>query len=88
MSQHTPGRSYPIATRWSGSRFCGCRVVRDRYRPVVEECKLHAATIDLLAALTAAFLAMGRAGANADTTHPLRPAWEQARVAMSKAEEG
>jgi ABC-type nitrate/sulfonate/bicarbonate transport system substrate-binding protein len=40
---------------------------------------------DLLAALTNALVAMGRAGANADTKHPLRGAWEDARAAIAKA---
>lgn len=33
-------------------------------------------------ALTCAFLAMGRAGANHNLSHPLRPAWEDARRAL------
>ena len=33
-------------------------------------------------ALENAFIAMGQAGANADTKHPLRSAWEAARAAL------
>lgn len=43
---------------------------------------------ELLAALTAAFMAMGRTGANADVNHPLRKDWEAARAAIARAEAG
>jgi len=89
MAKHMPGPSYSIGARWAGSRFCGCRITRDRYRrPVVEECCLHVAAIDILGALESAFVAMGMAGANADTAHPLRPSWELARAAIRKAQGG
>ena len=48
--------------------------------------RLIAAAPQLLSALINALVFMGRAGANADTKHPLRPAWEDARAAIAKAE--
>ena len=36
-------------------------------------------------ALEAAFVAMGKMGANADTKHPLRAAWELARRALDNS---
>jgi hypothetical protein len=48
--------------------------------------ELRAINAYLLAALVNAFVAMGRAGANADTKHQLRSAWEDARSAIARAE--
>lgn len=58
-----------------------------------DEAKANAAFIvravneraELIAALENAFVAMGRAGANADTIHPLRGTWEDARAVLARA---
>lgn len=42
-------------------------------------------TPDVLASLIVAYYAMGRAGANSDSKHPLRQAWEQAQTAIAQA---
>jgi hypothetical protein len=41
---------------------------------------------ELVSALNGALFAMGAAGANADVHHPLRPAWEDARKVLARAE--
>lgn len=41
---------------------------------------------EMLEALELALVEMGRAGANADVKHPLRPSWEKVRAAIAKAE--
>lgn len=40
---------------------------------------------EVVEALWAAFIAMGRAGANGDINHPLRKDWEAAREALTKS---
>lgn len=40
---------------------------------------------DLVKALEEAFCDTGRAGANADTNHPLRGTWKRLRAALAKA---
>jgi len=41
--------------------------------------------VEALDTLEAAFVAMGHMGANIDTQHALRPAWERARATLMKA---
>lgn len=56
------------------------------YATSAADASLIAAAPELLEALQVAVFAMGAQGANHDLRHPLRPAWEQARAAIAKAE--
>ena len=51
-----------------------------------DRANLFEAAPELLEACQAAVFAMGSQGANHDLSHPLRAAWDQCRVAISKAE--
>jgi hypothetical protein len=48
--------------------------------------RLLIASTDLLKAARTAFFAIGGTGANADTNHPLRTAWEALRAAIAMTE--
>lgn len=69
----------------SVARIIGWNVPDDETIP---NARLITASPDLLAALEEAFVAMGRAGANANLKHPQRKAWEKAREAIELAEGG
>jgi hypothetical protein len=93
MSKPTPGpwriwksrHSNTVNISRAGTHDFVCEVGLSSEPHVNADARLISAAPDLLEALTAAFIAMGRDGANASMAHPQRAAWESARAAIAKA---